>query len=197
MKARKGEEFPATIAALERMGALQPGESLTWIPDFEKPAGERCQHQKHGKGCKVYALRPFGCRTWSCQWLTNDDTAALSRPDRAHYCIDPVPDYVTGRDDATGKVTTIPVIQIWCDEDYPDAHRDPALRAYLFRRGKREGMAALIRFAGAGALFICPPALSATGQWHEVAVLQDENEHTPEQRVKALGPMRVTLEITP
>jgi hypothetical protein len=88
---------------------------------------------------------PPCCHFWNCRWLVNDDTADLSRPDRAHYVIDLLPDYVTVIDNETGEKTNVEVIQIWCDPKYPDAHRDPALRRYLERRAA-EGKMALVRY---------------------------------------------------
>src|SRR6476620_5142686 len=102
--------------------------------EINKPAGERCPHQKHGVGCKIYARRPSSCALWSCRWLTSDDTADLRRPDRSRYVIDPIPDYVTLRRHDDGSVMTVEVVQIWCDSKAPDAWRDPALLAYLQRR---------------------------------------------------------------
>ncbi len=31
------------------------GEALMMRPDFDKPAGVRCPHQRGGKGCGIYA----------------------------------------------------------------------------------------------------------------------------------------------
>lgn len=104
-------------------------------PELEKPAGARCSHQRHGKGCAVYARRPWSCATWTCRWLAGDDTSDLSRPDRVHYVIDVMPDFVRVGPDSQA----VPVVQVWIDPDYPDAHRDPRLRAYLARRGTRRG----------------------------------------------------------
>ncbi|HEV8466043.1 MAG TPA: hypothetical protein VGQ63_13705 [Pseudolabrys sp.] len=118
------------------------------VTDLDKVAGERCRHQRTGKGCAVYNIvgkMPPCCHFWNCRWLVNDDTADLSRPDRAHYVIDLLPDYVTVIDNETGEKTNVEVIQIWCDPKYPDAHRDPALRRYLERRAA-EGKMALVRY---------------------------------------------------
>jgi hypothetical protein len=82
---------------------------------------------------------------WSCRWLVNDDTADMRRPDRAGYVIDMMPDFITIQDNETGALTKVEVVQIWVDPRRPDAHRDPALRAYLERRAA-EGKAALVRF---------------------------------------------------
>jgi hypothetical protein len=130
------------------------------IHDFDKPAGKRCKHQRHGKGCAVYEYRPMGCRIWSCRWLVGDDTADLRRPDRSHYVIDLVPDFVS----VNGE--QVQVIQVWVDPDYPDAHRDPALRAYLERQGA-DGLLALIRFNARRGMLLVPPSMASDQQWHE------------------------------
>lgn len=119
------------------------------MKDFDKPAGARCPFQRTSKGCKVYKTRPFGCRFWSCRWVVNDDTGDLDRPDHSHYVIDMVPDFVR-RGDTNEPV---PVIQIWVDPDYPDAHKDHKLREYLKRRAK-EGYCAIIRYNERDSMFL-------------------------------------------
>jgi hypothetical protein len=130
------------------------------VPPLGKKAGERCQHQKFGKGCAVYLKQrmPMACRLWNCRWLVNDDTADLSRPDRSHYVIDLMSDFITLEDNATKQRTTIQVVQIWIDPAYPDAHRDPHLRQYLLRRSK-EGFAAMVRYDARRAIILFPPSM--------------------------------------
>jgi len=175
-----------TIAAAIAIGVLTAREAANTVTDFDKPAGERCPHQRHHKGCAIYKRRPFGCRFWNCRWLAEDDTAELSRPDRSHYVIDVSPDFVR----ADGR--TIPVIQVWCDPKHPDAHRDPALRAFLLRRA-HEGYAALIRLSNVKAFALAAPPFNSDGEWHEVHSETVENEHTAEDKVAALGALKITL----
>jgi len=137
---------------------------------FDKPAGQCCPHQ-YRKGCRVYAQRPFGCRFWQCAWLANDDAADLSRPDHCHYVVDTHFDHIVNVD-PEGNRHPIGVIQIWVDPAYPDAHRDPALRAYLERRG-REGWAALIRYSNIDGFVLFPPAMMEDGQFHEHQSMTD------------------------
>jgi hypothetical protein len=141
---------------------------LVPVPSIDKGAGVRCRHQRSGKGCAVYARpnMPLDCQLWSCRWLTEDDTADLSRPDRAHYVIDIMPDFVTMTYEGEPP-RRVPVVQIWIDPKFPDAHRDPALRAFIARRGERDGMAALIRWNNQDAFVIFPPAIASDGKWHE------------------------------
>ena len=158
------------------------------VRSVDKGAGERCKHQSHARGCKVYAV--LGqvspeCRAWNCRWLVNDDTANLRRPDRSHYVLDLTPDFVTLRDEATGSVQHIQVVQIWVDPKFPDAHRDPALRAYLERRAQ-EGVIGLVRWDNEDAIAIFPPALSADGQWHEQGSRFRPQQHSVEEVVAAL-----------
>jgi hypothetical protein len=138
------------------------------IPEFFKPAGERCPHQRHHKGCNVYAKRPLGCRIWNCRWLVNDDTAAMRRPDRSHYVIDLIPDFVRIDQQDGSEPVPVQVVQVWIDPDYPDAHRDPALRAYLARLGERDGIIALIRVNATEAFTLWPPAMCPDGQFNEL-----------------------------
>lgn len=128
---------------------------------FHKEAGERCPHQTF-RGCAVYRQRgmPLCCQTWSCRWLLNDDTQELRRPDRAHYVIDVMPDSV--REENGGE---IPVVQVWIDPRHPEAHRDPALRDFLDRRG-RDGVAAVIRYGATEGIVLIPPSMSGDG-WIE------------------------------
>jgi len=165
---------------LRRNGVNLPG-------NFTKPAGERCPHQRFKKGCAVYGkpAMPTACRMWNCRWLVNDDTADLARPDRSRYVLDIMFDFVTAVDNATGKQIDIKVVQVWCDPAEPDAWRDPALLAYLERRG-REGIAALIRYGSKQAFTLFPPALSSDGQWHEVRNGTRMPEHTPAELLRKI-----------
>lgn len=170
-------------------GIAHPKDFAGMVQEFDKPAGERCPTQKHGKGCAIYARRPFCCRTWSCRWLMGQNTEHLQRPDRVHYVIDCMPDYVTAVDNETGASFQVPVLQIWVDPRFPDAHREPHLRAYLAERGEQEGMAAIIRYGPSEGFVLFPPALSADGQWHEQTG-EKEAQHKP-------IPVKITFEATP
>jgi hypothetical protein len=163
------------------------------VRSLNKGAGERCQHQSHARGCKVYArlesVSPE-CRLWSCRWLVNDDAADLSRPDRSHYVIDLMPDFVSLRDDATGELQHIQVVQIWVDPKHPDAHRDPALRAYLERRAQ-DNIIGLVRWNDLDAIALFPPALSADRQWHEKDSSMRTKGHSVEEKIAVLGKMEI------
>jgi hypothetical protein len=158
------------------------------VPPLGKKAGERCQHQRHHKGCAVYRKKgfPAECAAWTCRWLVGDDTADLSRPDRSHYDLDVLPDFVTLRNNETGDAQHVEVVQIWVDPGYPDAHRDPALRAYLERRG-HEGKAGIVRWDNQRAMVIFPPELSENRQWNEVESDFRLQEHTIDDVVQALS----------
>jgi Putative zinc- or iron-chelating domain len=194
MQHEQREKAARTIALMVEHGMMSPGEARTISPEFDKPAGERCPHQQHHKGCAIYSRRPASCRLWSCRWLTGEDTTDLRRPDRSHYVIDILPDFI--RVDPTGGNnldTNVPVIQIWLDDGFPDAHTDPALRAYLLRRAK-EGIAALIRLSNREAFVLVAPPLSRTGEWYEHRSGRNEREHTAEEKVAALGSMKIVME---
>jgi len=132
---------------------------------LEKPAGVRCPHQKHHKGCSVYADRPAACRAWVCEWLDEEDTADLSRPDRSHYVIDSVPDVIRAVE-ANGSHRDVLAVQVWVDPKFRDAHRDPALRAYLMRRGA-QGFVAMIRYSEKDGFVLIPPNMTSEKQWRE------------------------------
>jgi hypothetical protein len=181
-----GRDNDDLIAGLIDIGILSMREAATMVKDFDKPAGARCPHQRHHKGCAIYERRPLGCRLWVCRWLAEDDTADLSRPDRSHYVVDAAPDYVT----SDGAV--IPVIQVWCDPDYPDAHEDPALRAFLERRA-HEGYAALIRLSPMNCFALFAPPFTGDGTWKIKRGDIVEREHTAADKVRALGNMTITM----
>lgn len=135
---------------------------LVPVRELDKGAGQRCLYQRHGAGCTIYAHRPMSCQLWSCLWYADAPrTADLRRPDRSHYVIDIFPDFV----EVTGGEETIrlDVVVVWVDPKYPDAHRDPALRAML----ERQRSAALIRYSATDGFVIFPPELSPTGRWWE------------------------------
>lgn len=135
---------------------------------LHKPANTRCQYQRHAKGCTIYDRKPWACAHYSCRWLLGVDTADMPRPDRVHYVIDPVPDFVQVVDKTTGELqANIEVVQVWVDPDYPDAHRDPALRRYLLRRAE-ENIIAQIRYGSSDGFTLVPPSMGDTGEWQEV-----------------------------
>jgi hypothetical protein len=133
------------------------------VNELGKLAGERCKHQYVG-GCRVYTdgRMPSSCRLWNCRWITSQLPRDMRRPDRAHYVIDIMPDYSKAVL-ADGKTIDIPVMQIWCDPDYKDAHKDPALRAWL----DENHICGLVRYGSSRAKLIGPPSVNAGGVWYE------------------------------
>jgi hypothetical protein len=163
---------------------------LVPVRSLGKLAGQRCEHQQHHKGCNIYA-KLWGvapeCKLWNCRWLGNDDMDELRRPDRTHYVVDIMPDFVRAADRDGNPTYTIEVAQIWIDPDYPDAHRDPALRAWL----ERKNLVGLVRYSNEGALTIIPPHMMDNGQWLEKeSNLRHENPHSWGEIVQALGGAR-------
>jgi hypothetical protein len=152
---------------------------------IHKKAGERRPHQRHRKGCAIYAKRTFCCQMWNCRLPVNDDKHDLPRSDRAQHVIDLMPDFITIRNDDTGELQQVQVVQIWIDPHRPEAHRDPALRRYLERRAAN-GTAALVRFDSHKALTIFTPALSQDCQRHEIASGMSDKEQRPDVE-RALG----------
>lgn len=146
------------------------------VAEIKKPALERCPHQRTGKGCAIYERRPGSCRHWVCAWLVApEEMRDLARPDRSGYVIDILPDFVTLRDDNTGETTDWPVIQIWTSPNRPNAHRDPALRAYLEQTGRM----ALVRTGSTDAFLLSPPSTNAEGRWIEaITKAEPVREHT-------------------
>jgi hypothetical protein len=166
MQAAQNRATGPAAQALVGAGFMDRSELVGMLDEFDKPAGARCPHQRHHKGCSVYARRPFGCRVWNCRWLVNDDAADLSRPDRAHYVIDIMPDVIRMNPNDGSPPTDVPAIQVWVDPDYPDAHRDPVLRAWLLRRFEKERAVALIRYDNRRGFALIPPQMTG-GDWVE------------------------------
>jgi hypothetical protein len=158
------------------------------VPPLGKPGGTSCRFQKFHKGCTVYrrSEMPPECAIWNCRWLVNDDADELSRPDRSHYVIDVMPDFITIRNDGTGALQHWQVVQIWVDPKCPTAHRDPALRRWLSRRAE-QGILGLVRFSETDALVLFPPQIAPDGQWHEIPSGQKEKTHTLDEMIQALG----------
>jgi hypothetical protein len=159
------------------------------VPPLNKVAGTPCKWQRHRKGCAVYGSRnkPLDCKLWNCRWLVNDDADDLSRPDRARYVIDIMPDFVTHVDNATDNQIQIEVVQIWIDPKHPYAHRDPALRRWIERRAE-QGIAALIRFNNRDGLVVFAPPFDKNGKWHEISSnLRPGPQHSFAEIKEALG----------
>lgn len=163
----RSRDSDATAKAMEDAGMVAPGYFAGAEPEFDKPANTRCKHQRHGKGCAIYARRPLSCQLWSCRWLSESDTADQHRPDHSHVVIDAVPDFVTLQDNLTGKLRNCEVIQLWVDPAYPDAHREPAIRAYAARQAEHGAML-LVRHGSFDAFLLVPPSIASDDQWHEV-----------------------------
>ena len=178
-------------------GSCQKCCDLIPVKEIDKPANQRCIHQSHARGCKVYrgAGFPVACRYWTCRWLSDPQARALSRPDRSGYVVDVMPDFITVRDDDTGEVTKVQVVQIWCDPKRPNAHRDPQLRAYLHRRAL-ENIAALVRYSSHDAFVLFAPPMCSDGQWHEVHTNLNAVEHSVEEIVEALGPAYEAVDLS-
>lgn len=178
MEGRQGESMSRKCGNCTLCCKLLPQAELN------KAAGQRCQHQRH-TGCRIYPRRPASCRLWSCMWLVGDGTEAMSRPDVSHYVVDVMPDYVTAVSD-TGERQTIGVLQVWVDPRHPDAHRDPALRAFLDRYGGEKGMGAIIRYGSSEGFTLFPPSLTG-GRWIEHRGGIAEHEHSAAEKMEVLG----------
>jgi hypothetical protein len=135
------------------------------VKSVSKLAGQKCQHQRYGKGCMIYADRPRECRTWWCRWLSDPRTQGLSRPDRAHYVIDLEYDKIVVQDKQTGAEHSTSVLQVWIDPAFPGAHRDAGLRSYI----ERLNIPAIVRLNSKDGFLLVPPALNHDGDgWREL-----------------------------
>ena len=152
------------------------------VEEFEKPASCRCAHQRTGKGCAIYRNRPLSCQLWNCRWLVDRSTADLPRPDRAHYVLDLIPDFVTIQPHDGSPARHFEVVQVWCDAAFPDAHRAPSFRAWL----NAQATCALIRYDSRRAFLLAPP--SVTGDdWHEQHSETSRTQCTLQEKARILG----------
>jgi hypothetical protein len=104
----------------------------------------------------------------------------LHRPDRSHIVIDIMPDFVT----LVPENRTMPAVQVWIDPKHRDAHRNPALRAYLEQRGREDHAVAIIRYSPSDGFVLIPPAITG-GDWHEDHTAQRERSHSIAEIVEA------------
>lgn len=155
------------------------------VPMIRKPAGVRCQHAKVGKGCTVYASRPISCRTWSCRWLADRETAGMPRPDRCHYVIDLETDHVRAVPNDGGEAIVFAVLQVWVDPAFPEAHRAPELRQYMLRMAEKYRLATIVRFDSERAITVFPPPFDVDRQWHEIVGAKIVTRNELERQVLA------------
>jgi hypothetical protein len=141
---------------------------LVPVEVLDKPAGTRCRFQSR-KGCAVYHARGFPeeCGLWACRWLVDPDAGELHRPDRSHYVVDVMPDFVGAHDPTTGQIVDVAVLVVWCDPEHPDAWRDPALRRLMVSLAERERMGTIVRFGHERAIVVFAPVMTSDGEWHE------------------------------
>jgi hypothetical protein len=155
--------------------------SLLPVVALDKKAGERCINQR-GRGCKVHQKQgfPIECGLWNCRWLVDETTSKLLRPDISHYVIDISPDFVTAQD--KGREVKVPVIQVWIDPRYPEAHRDPNLREWL--RQHEPQCLMLVRSNAEEAKVMIPSHMSDTGKGEEVGgarMLMENRTHRADE----------------
>jgi hypothetical protein len=137
------------------------------IAEIEKPRDVRCKHVRFGKGCSIYANRPFSCRHWQCSWLLEPELLpGKLRPDHSRVIFDPSPDYIDTVHNETGERQQWTVFQCWCDPHHPTAYRAPAVRKVIEAIADRKGLPTLVRI-GANALLVVAPSLSEDRKWHE------------------------------
>jgi hypothetical protein len=159
------------------------------LPKGKKPANTKCEHLC-SKGCSIYDHRPTPCEYWMCRWLFDEDTAALKRPDKSGYIIDSSLDTIL----ANGE--PVEVIQVWVDPARRDAHRDPALRAYLLMVAEKYRIPAIIRWSSKDALILIAPPLSQEDDWLEMSgSMKSQSEMNKMLGDKALPWTRQTINV--
>lgn len=157
--------------------------TLAPVHEIEKLPFQRCKHLCDS-GCSIYSERPKSCRVWSCAWLLTDMLIA-ERPDHSHYVVNPILDTLAAEGD-NGKIIHFEAVEIWCDPAYPDAHRDPKLRAFLLTT-KPQGLACIRFGSDDSAILLVPPSLSTTGNWEERKSTPTDKlpEETPHEKQRS------------
>lgn len=172
----------ATRRTSRRCGDCQLCCKLIPVEEFGKRASERCRYQRAGKGCAIYRQRPLSCAMWNCRWLVDPDAADLPRPDRARYVLDMMPDYVVLTDEGC-EPTKVPVLQVWCDPAFPDAHRAQSFRSWL----DRQGICALIRYGSRDGFLLAPPSVTGKGWQETQSNAAPGSPHSLEDVARVLG----------
>jgi hypothetical protein len=126
----------------------------------------------------------MSCQLWSCRWLVEETTGELPRPDRSHYVIDLIPDFITMKPHDGSPVTHIEVVQVWVDPAHRLAHRAPSFRRWLAEKNKP----AIVRYSSREGFVLFPPSMTDGRGWveHESG-LMSEHTHTLEEKAAALG----------
>jgi hypothetical protein len=186
MTIEDGERGETTIRFDDKGTGRQCGScqlccKLMPVPQLNKGANQRCKHQRTGKGCMIYASRPWSCRTYACRWLADPKASALPRPDRAHYVIDVEHDKVI-----LEGLTIIAVIQVWLDPAFPNAWDTPELRDYMLMWAER-GAATIIRTNAKDGFVVFPPPLVTDREWHIHRRSQPVTREELNQRVAAVS----------
>jgi len=100
------------------------------VPEVNKPRGAWCVHCERGSGCRIYADRPGGCRSFLCGWLTNPRFGPEWKPDRSKIVI-------TVDRDGNG-------LNFQCDPGFPEAWRKEPyytqIRSLAAIAAKHDGM---------------------------------------------------------
>ena len=91
------EMTPAQTAELARIDAkVVPGRAcgtcslcckVLSISELAKPAGQWCTHCRPGKGCGIYATRPFDCRGFYCEWMISKGLGPEWRPEQSKFVL--------------------------------------------------------------------------------------------------------------
>jgi len=161
---------------------------LVGVASINKPAGQKCQHSRHGKGCMIYQHRPHDCRTWACRWIADADTAGLPRPDRCHYVIDMAWETIHAREEADAEPRPITALQVWVDPAFPEAGDAPELRRFIEFVAEKYGAVTILRFGPRRSKVLIAPCLMKTGEWREMSGMGTTDPTNPKRSRWAFKP---------
>jgi hypothetical protein len=57
------------------------------VPDFDHTPGEWCTFCLPGKGCGIYATRPYTCRGHYCEWMVSTGLGPEWKPEKAKFVL--------------------------------------------------------------------------------------------------------------
>lgn len=89
---------------------------LIAVTELNKPPGEWCPHAVRKGGCAIHATRPTGCRTFFCDWMSEEALGPDWKPEKSKLVM------VTGEG---GHLTA------FVDPGFPAAWRQPPYFAAL------------------------------------------------------------------
>ena len=81
------ERIKAKIVSGRSCGTCSLCCKVVGIPEMGNAPGSWCRHARPGKGCAIYATRPFLCRSAYCEWMTQPALGPEWKPEVAKFVL--------------------------------------------------------------------------------------------------------------